>query len=69
MAYLELEGVPLASLSGMEEGEDWIKVEPDLQEDQLAWNRVAVLCLELLGEAQVHVQSVRGITTTHQQGG
>ena len=64
MAYLELEGVPLASLSRMEEGQDWIKMEPDLQEDQLAWNRVAVLCLELQGEAQV--QSVRGITNWEQ---
>ena len=64
MAYLELEGVPLASLSGMEEGQDWIKMEPDLKEDQLAWSRVAVLCLELQGEVQV--QSVRGTTNQEQ---
>lgn len=59
MAYLELEGVPLPSLSGMVEGQDWLEMEPDLQEDQLAWNRVAVLCLELQGEAQVSGNNLR----------
>ena len=55
MAYLELEGVPLASLPGTEESQQWLKMDPDLQEDQLAWSRVAVLCLELQGEVQVRV--------------
>lgn len=55
MAYLELEGVPLASLPGTEDGRDWLRMGPDLQEDPLAWDRVAVLCLELQGEVQVRI--------------
>ena len=64
MGYLELEGVPLASLSDMAEGQDWLELETDAEEDSLAWRRVAVMCVDLQGEAEVRMCHPGGRGTT-----
>ena len=44
MAYMELEGIPLSSFNPNEEGWSWIRLDS---------NRVAIMCLELLGVTKV----------------